>query len=60
MKQTTHYIEKVQSNDHPTIQQNTSNNLVRNLIPIFGRGKEAQDNSFDMKLDINLLLERVH
>ena len=33
-------------------------NLVRNLTPIFGRGEETQDTTFDMKFDINLLRER--
>ena len=33
-------------------------NLVQDLTQIFGRGEETQDNTFDMKLDINLLRER--
>ena len=33
-------------------------NLVRNLTPIFGKGEETQDTTFDIKFDINLLGER--
>ena len=47
MKQTTHYIEKLQSKEHHDLQQNRNPNFVRNLMPIYRRGDT--DYTFDMK-----------
>ena len=70
MKQTTYYIE-IHSKEHQTLQQNTNHKFGTKFNSdlrkrredtgrgeIFGRGKKTQDNTFDKKLDINLLRER--
>ena len=64
MKQTTYYIQ-IHSKEHQTLQQNTNhkfgtklNTDLRKRREDTGRGEKTQDNTFDKKLDINLLRER--